>query len=94
MTTIPQQDQELILNLFKSQKTVREIAEATGYDKREILLFLTGIGKWSQYCSTCVLKRCYDCKGLEELGKPISVQDEIDLLARLKDMKNDNQQTP
>ena len=27
---------------------------------------------------------CYNCKGLEEFGKPISVQDRIDFIARTK----------
>jgi len=89
METIPQEVQQEIMLLFKQQKTVREIAEITGHDKRDILLYLTKLGKWSAYCSGCVLKRCYDCKGLEELGKPISIQDEIDFLAMLKD-KNAN----
>ena len=83
-TVIPSDVQDQIIKLFKEGKTVREMEDATKYDKKDILLFLTGSGLWSKYCSTCVLKRCFDCPGLEELGKPLGAQDQIDLLANLK----------
>ena len=90
MLTIPTDVQHEIVVLFRRDKTVREISELLGYDKQEILAFLTKKGYWSDNCSGCSLKRCYDCRGLEELGRPISVQDRINFLAR---MKNDPKRT-
>ena len=93
MDTITKASEQEIIRLFRADKTVREIAEATKIDKREILLHLTKLGLWSKYCSECVLKRCYDCKGLSELGQPIGVQDQIDLIVELKRMKDDSKDT-
>ena len=93
METLPQEVQQAATLLFKQKKTIQEISELTGYDQKEILLYLTKIGCWSQYCSTCVIKRCYDCKGLEELGKPVSVQDQIDFIARSKNGKINGNKT-
>ncbi len=73
-----------LLKLFQEKFTVNQIAEKTKVDKKEILLFLTKENCWSQFCSSCVIKDCYNCKGLEEFGKPISVQDRIDFIARTK----------
>jgi hypothetical protein len=84
MYSIPSESQGVIVRLFKAGHTVNEIASETRIDKDKILLFLTRIGYWSQYCSDCTVKRCYDCRGLQELGKPLSVQDKIDLMADLK----------
>lgn len=86
-TTLTPEAQSKTLDLFKAGKTAREIAQEVGYGEQDVLLYLTGMGLWSKYCSTCVLKRCFDCKGLEEFGKPISIQDAIDLKASIK--KND-----
>ncbi len=90
METIPSSMQQEIIVLFKKDKTVREIEELTGFNKQDVLLFLTKEGYWSENCSGCVVKRCYDCPGLSELGKPISTQDRIDFIAR---MKNDKERT-
>ena len=79
--------QEIIV-LFKEDKTVHEIAELLKLYKQDVLLFLTKEGYWSENCSGCVVKRCYECPGLSELGKPISTQDRIDLIARMKNEKN------
>ncbi len=79
--------QEIIV-LFKEDKTVHEIAELLKLYKQDVLLFLTKEGYWSENCSECVVKRCYECPGLSELGKPISTQDRIDLIARMKNEKN------
>ena len=88
METIPSTMQQEVIVLFKKDKTVREIADATGFDKQDILRFLTKEGYWSEYCSECVVKRCYDCPGLSELGKPISIQDRINLIAKMKNDTN------
>ena len=72
------------LKLFHKKFTVNQIAEKTDVDSKEILLFLTKEGCWSQFCSSCVIKDCYNCRGLQEFGKPISVQDRIDFIARMK----------
>ena len=72
------------LKLFYKKFTVNQIAEKINVSSKEILLFLTKEGCWSKFCSSCVLKDCYNCKGLEEFGKPISVQDRIDFIARVK----------
>lgn len=90
MDTIPSNMQQEVILLFKKDKTAREIAELTGFDKQDILEFLTKKGYWSDNCSECVVKRCYDCIGLSELGRPISIQDRIDLIAKLK---NDEKRT-
>lgn len=90
MVAIPLVVQHEILILFKNDKTAREIAELLGYDKQDVLSFLTKKGYWSDNCSECNVKRCYDCPGLEELGRPISIQDRINLIAR---MKNDKKRT-
>lgn len=90
MDTIPSSMQQEIIVLFKKNKTVREIADVTGFDKQAILEFLTKEGYWSVNCSGCVVKRCYDCIGLYELGKPISIQDRINFIA---EMKNDSNKT-
>ena len=87
MDIIAKESEQEVIRLFRTGKTVREIAEATKIDKREILLHLTKLGLWSKYCSECVLKRCYDCKGLSELGKPVGIQDKIDLIVDLKKPK-------
>lgn len=92
MDVLPLEIQQEIVVLFKKDKTVREIAALTGYDEKEVLLWLTKNGYWSKYCSECVLKRCYDCKGLYELGQPIGVQDQIDLKVTLGG-KNDGKDT-
>ena len=84
MGAISKTTEEKLIKLFSLGKTVQEISEATGIEKRDILLHLTKRGLWSTYCSDCVLKQCFDCRGLSELGKPISVQDEIDLIATMK----------
>ena len=84
MDIIPSSMQQEIIILFKKDKTAREIAELTGFDKQTVLEFLTKENYWSEYCSGCTVKRCYDCSGLRELGKPISMQDQIDLIARMK----------
>lgn len=76
-----------MFDLFRQGKTVREISTETGLDEKEILLTLTKSGLWSPYCSECVVKRCYECKGLSELGKTVSIQDSIDAVAALKTMK-------
>jgi len=89
METIPRETQAKILELFRKEKTVSEIATLIGYEKKEILLWLTKSGFWSKYCSECVLKRCYDCRGLSELGKPVGIQDQIDLISYLARPKND-----
>ena len=78
-----------IISLFKKNLTVNEIANKTGVSAKNILLWLTSKGFWSQYCSSCMLKRCYECRGLQELGKPISTQDQIDLIANFR--KNDRE---
>lgn len=75
-----------IIELFRAGQTVNEIAERVQQDAHQILLFLTAKGFWSEYCSGCEIKRCYDCKGLAELGKPISIQDRIDIIARLREL--------
>lgn len=90
MVLIPTDVQHEIIVLFHKDKTVREISELLGYDRQEILYFLTKKGYWSDNCSECQVKRCYDCPGLEELGRPISVQDRINFIARTK---NDTQRT-
>ena len=72
-----------IIMLFKTGLTVNEIARRTGDDAHAILLFLTRQGYWSKYCSECVVRKCGDCRGFAELGRPISVQDQIDALAKL-----------
>ncbi|KKN01810.1 hypothetical protein LCGC14_1123920 [marine sediment metagenome] len=77
-----------ILKLFREMFTVNQIAEKTNVDRKEILLFLTKEGHWSKACSSCVIKDCYNCKGLEEFGKTISIQDRIDFIARVKNAKN------
>ena len=84
MEIIPSIVQQEIIVLFKKDKTVREIAELTRFDKKQVLEFLTKNGYWSENCSECVVKRCYDCPGLSELGKPISIQDQINIIARMK----------
>lgn len=83
-TTLTEESQRIAIDLFKQGKTVREISNQIGYTSQDILVFLTGKGLWSIYCSGCVLKRCYDCPGLSELGKPIGVQDVINLKASIK----------
>lgn len=90
MVTIPMDVQHEIIVLFKKDNTVREISELLGYDKQDILFFLTKKGYWSDNCSGCTIKRCYDCMGLEELGRPVSVQDRINFIARVK---NDTKRT-
>ena len=90
MVIIPLTVQHELIVLFKKDKTVSEIAELTGIDKQTILEFLTKAGYWSDNCSECTVKRCYDCRGLESLGRPISTQDRIDFIAR---MKNDPKRT-
>ncbi len=83
-----------ILKLFREKFTVNQIAarlfvlKQIKIDPKEILLFLTKEGCWSRFCSSCVIKDCYNCKGLEEFGKPISVQDRIDFTAQVKNAKN------
>jgi|GEM_PF-5826775 len=84
MDDFPQQIQEKILELFQSGSTVREIAKEVGIEPRPILLYLTKRGFWSEFCSDCVLKRCFDCRGLEELGKPLDAQDKKRLIAGLR----------
>jgi len=84
METIPSSMEQEIIALFKTDKTAREIAELTGFDKQVILEFLTKKGYWSEYCSECVVKRCYDCPGLNTLGRPVSIQDRIDLIAKMR----------
>lgn len=84
MEVIPALLQQEIIVLFKQDKTAREIAERTGFTKEDILFFLTKESHWSKYCSSCVLKRCYDCQGLQELGKPVSIQDRINFMANNK----------
>lgn len=84
MVTIPSSMQQEIVILFKKNETVRTIAELTGFDKQDILEFLTKEGHWSDNCSECVVKYCYDCPGLSELGRPISTQDRINAIARMK----------
>lgn len=88
-TYLTQAQQDSIVKLFRRDLTVNEISEATGIAPREVLLFLTARGYWSKFCSDCSLKRCYDCRGLAELGQPISAQDTIDLIAATKKAKND-----
>ena len=87
MDTISSGMQQEIIVLFKKNKTVREIAGVTRFDQQTILEFLTKEGYWSKNCSECVVKRCYDCPGLSELGKPVSIQDQIDVIAKLKNDK-------
>jgi len=82
--TLSKEQQHLVMSLYHANATVNEIAQKTSLDPNAILLYLTRRGLWSEYCSECVIKRCYDCRGLSELGKPLSVQDEINLLATLK----------
>ncbi len=77
---------ELVV-LFNKNKTVTEIAERLGYNKQDVLEFLTKEGYYSENCSGCVVKRCYECPGLSELGKPISIQDQINLIAKLRHEK-------
>ena len=84
MQLVPVSVRDEIIVLFKKRHTIREIADLTGFNKQTILEFLTKEGYWSQNCSSCVIKRCYDCTGLEEFGRPVSVQDRIDFLARMK----------
>lgn len=84
MLTLPTDVQHEIIVLFKEEKTMREISELMGYDKQVILEFLTKKGYWSNNCSGCRLKRCYDCRGLEELGRPVSIQDQINFIAGTK----------
>lgn len=88
MTTFSPVLKTEILRLFYDMLTVNQIAEKTHTDNKEILLFLTKEGHWSKVCSSCVIKDCYNCKGLEEFGKTISVQDRIDFIARAKNAKN------
>ena len=76
-----------IVKLFSEGLTVNQIAEKTNTSKQDILLFLTREGHWSKFCSSCTIKNCYNCKGLEEFGKPISMQDHIDLIANMKNAK-------
>ena len=83
-TTLTEESQRIAIELFKQGKTVREISDKIGYGSQDILVFLTGKGLWSIYCSGCVLKRCYDCPGLSELGRPLGVQDAIDLKVSIK----------
>jgi len=87
---IPVSVRQEIIILFEQRKTVNEIATLTGFDAQTILEFLTKEGYWSENCSGCTIKRCYDCPGLEELGRPVSIQDRIDFIAR---MKNDSKRT-
>lgn len=87
MEIIPSCTRQEIIVLFKKDKTAREISKITGFDKENILEFLTKEGYWSENCSGCVVKRCYDCPGLSELGRPISTQDRIDLIAEMKNDK-------
>lgn len=84
MTTLSPDLKTDILKLFREKFTVNQIAEKTSIGRKDILLFLTKKGFWSEFCSSCAIKNCYNCKGLEELGRPISVQDRIDLIARMK----------
>jgi len=93
MGVIPLEIQQAIISLFRKDKTVQEIAELTGYDKKEILFWLTKNGYWSKYCGECVLKGCYGCKGLYELGCPIGIQDQIDLKVILARINNDSKDT-
>lgn len=90
MITIPTDVQSEIFALFQKNRTVREIAKQLGYDKQDVLEFLTKKGYWSDNCIECTIKRCYDCPGLEALGRPVSIQDRIDFIAR---MKNDKERT-
>lgn len=90
MPVIPVSIRQEVIVLFKKRNTVREIADLTGFDKQIILEFLTKEGYWTENCIECKIKRCYDCPGLEELGRPVSIQDRIDFLAR---MKNDKERT-
>ena len=84
MREMPVEVQREVLKLFHKGKTVREISDVVRQDKKDVLIFLTKLGHWSEYCSNCVLKKCYDCRGLKEIGQPKPVQDQIDLAARLK----------
>jgi hypothetical protein len=93
--TLTQEQQQAVVSLYHANATVNEIAQKTGLDPKAVLFYLTGQGLWSEFCSGCVLKRCYDCRGLSELGKPISIQDEVNLLATLRKPRatNDRQAT-
>ena len=87
METISFVVQQEIIVLFKKNNTVTEIAEQTEYSKQDVLEFLTKEGYYSENCSGCVVKRCYECPGLSELGRPISIQDQINLIAKLRNEK-------
>lgn len=84
MTTLSHILKTEALKLFHKKFTVNQIADKTDVNSKEILLFLTKEDCWSKFCSSCVIKDCYNCQGLEELGKPISVQDRIDFIAGVK----------
>lgn len=90
MDTIPSTIWQKVVTLFHQSKTTREIGELTGINKQTILELLTKKSYWSKYCSECTIKRCYDCPGLSKLGKPVSIQDQIDVIAS---MKNDPKRT-
>jgi len=78
------QEQDVVVRLFNKRLTVNQISEALKVDEKEVLSFLTAQGYWSKYCSGCVIKNCYNCPGLQDLGKPITIQDRIDFIARVK----------
>ena len=87
MKVVPEIRRNEIIALFNKNCTVREIANRTRIDKQIILEFLTKENHWSNNCSGCSIKRCYDCPGLSELGKPISIQDRINFIAKTKNEK-------
>jgi len=81
MKQFSESDKKFLHKLFKEQITVREMAEVTGFDMEDILMYLTTNKYWSKYCSSCELRSCYDCPGFEKLGR-LDIQDRIDLLAQ------------
>lgn len=62
------EDQAVIRQLFQKGKTANQIAERTKYSPNTVLLFLTNDGFYSDGCSTCTVKRCYECPGLKYFG--------------------------
>ena len=87
MVDLSKSDETLVNKMYLEGVTIREMAEITGIDKESILFYLTKKNKWSPHCSTCRVRECYDCPGLEKWGR-MDLQDMIDYVAYTKDAKN------